>query len=150
MADYTKRVSMLTPEERGVHLAYSCITFLHLVEESDFDIKKIVNTKEDVYSGELSDLVLQTNRLLKDYNRAGEMPGAAGTKIWNETFRCLIYPELMHYGQEIWSYLSGARQEASEHLDELQEIFKGKGRDDSALKIEGAKQYLDLIPARFI
>lgn len=150
LKDYTQEVSILTSEERGIHLAYSCLTLLHLTEESDIDIEKIVNTREDVYGAELSDLVLQTNRLLKDYNSAGEMQGAAGTKVWNETFRCLIYPELAHYGREIWGYLSEAKQEANEHLDSIEEVFERKGRNDNVLKIKNARKYLDLIPARFI
>lgn len=149
LKDYTQKVSMLTSEERGIHLAYSCLTLLHLMEESEFDIEKIINTKEDVYGGDLSDLVLQTNRLLKDYNRAGKMQGAAGTKVWNETFRCLIHPELTHYGKEIWGYLSGDQQEANEHLDTLEEMFDQKDRGEHVLKINIARKYLNLIPARF-
>lgn len=148
--DYTENISLLTSEERGIHLAYSCLTFIHLVGESDVDVEKIINTKEDIYGGELTDLVLQTNSLLKDYIRAGEMQGAAGTKVWNETFRCLVHPEFTQYGKRIWGNLSAARQEAVEHLSELQEIFKGKGRNDMVLRIEKAKQYVDLIPSRFL
>lgn len=149
LSDYVQKVSMLTSEERGIHLAYSCLTLLHLMDESDIDIEKIINTKEDIYGGELSDLVLQTNSLLKDYNRAGEMQGAAGTKVWNETFRCLIYPELTHYGKEMWSYLYGAQKEANEHLDTLEEMFNQKERAENVLKVNVARKYLDLIPSRF-
>ncbi len=149
LEDYVQKVFMLTPEERGVHLAYACLSLQHLIEESDIDIEKILNTKEDIYGGELSDLVLKTNRLLKDYNRAGEMQGAAGTKVWNEVFRCLIYPELTNYGKEIWGYLSGAQQEAVNHMVLLEENFEQKGRSEYALKIKNARKCLSLIPARF-
>ncbi|EKE16180.1 MAG: hypothetical protein ACD_11C00028G0007 [uncultured bacterium] len=81
--------------------------------------------------------------------RAGEMQGAAGAKVWNETFRCLIYPELTQYGKEIWEYLSGAQKEASEHFDTLEEIFNQKGMVANVLKINVARKYLSLTPARY-
>jgi hypothetical protein len=151
LREYTQQVSMLTSEECGLHLAYACMSLLSMVEDEDsVDIEKIINTKENIYGKELSTLVLKTNRLVKDYNYAQEMQGAAGTKVWNETFRCLIHPELTIYGEEIWSYLSDARHGASLHLDEIEEMFIRKGNDSSALKIKEARKYLDLIPARFV
>lgn len=147
--DYTQKVSMLTLEDRGDIFAYSCLTFFHLVRAYDIDIEKIVNTKDDIYCGELSDLVLHTNSLLKDYNRAGEMQGAAGTKVWNETFRCLVHPELTHYGKEMWGYFAEAHEEATRHLDTIEEIFKRKDKKDLVSEVKSARKYLSLIPARF-
>ncbi len=149
LRDYTQKVSMLTSKNRGDILAYACLTLSNLIEQSDFDIEKIINTKEDVYGGELSDLVLHTNSLLKDYNRSGEMQGAAGTKVWNETFRCLVHPELIHYGKEMWGYFAEVQKEANEHLDTLEEMFNQKNRAENVLKISIARKYLGLIPARF-
>lgn len=148
LSDYSQKVSIGNTEQHGIILGHAYLIFAQLVKK--FPIaKKVLEAKDDIYGKELAGLVLQTNSLLKEYNRARDVENAAGVKLWSETFRCFAHPELTHFGKKIWSYFNKAQKEAEEYLNNLETKFTEQENHNMIGKIREAKKYLSLIPARY-
>ncbi len=148
LEDYLVKVSIGNSEQHGMILARACLIYAQLVKKLPI-LKDIMETKEDVYGGEVADLILETNSILKEYNNSGEAYNAAGLKLLNETLRCLAHPELTHLGKEIWSYFTSAQKEAEEYLDSLESGFAERENDDMVTKVGEAKQYITFVPVRY-
>lgn len=148
LEDYSQKVLIGNSEQHGIILGHAYLIFAQFVKK--FPIaKKVLEIEDDIYRKELADLVLQTNSLLKEYNRARDIENAAGVKLWSETFRCLAHPELTHFGKEIWSYFDKAQKEAEEYLNNLEAKFTEQENHNMIDKIREAKKYLSIVPARY-
>ncbi len=148
LVDYVHKISVGSSEQRGIILSHACLIFAQVIKKAP-EMERIITEKDDVYSEELTGLVLQTNGLLKEYADAEETLNAAGIKLWNETFRCLVYPELTNYGKKIWFYFTQAQEDAKEYLDSLEERFVEQENDNMLKKIKEARKYLLLVPERY-
>lgn len=144
---YVQKLSAGSREQNGIVLGHAYLILAQMAKKFPI-VKKVVETKEDVYSKELAILVLQTNSLLKQYIADGDIKNAAGMKLWNETFRCLAHPELTNYGKEIWFYFSKAQEDAKEYLDSLEIKFCEQGNHNMIVKTREAKDCLFMVPAR--
>lgn len=146
--DYALKVSIGDSEQHGIILGHAYIIFAQLVKKLPI-AKKILETKDDIYGKELADLVLQTNSLLKEYISVHDMENASGVKLWNETFRCLMHPELSYLGESIWSDFNKAQTKAKKYLNNLETKFTEQENHNMINKIKEAKKYLFLVPVRY-
>ncbi len=144
LRSYLDDVNKGTDEQLAIILGHSAFIYSQIIKKLPI-IEEVV--KEDIYSNELSDLVIQTNSLLKEYHSAGEIQEAAGVKLWNETFRCLCHKELNEYGVKIWNRFHSVVPLATNYLISLKQNFKDD--DPMATKLSEALDYVDLVPKRY-
>lgn len=87
--------------------------------KSDFEVKSD-------YSRMLSKIIIETNRGISEFHKSGNMGDAAGLKLLNVTFRCMIHPELFHIGKSIWDRIEPINLEAKQVLETKRDDLRDK------------------------
>lgn len=90
-----------TAEELGVVVLMATIVRL-TVEERTLPptlLEGLSHTEADLYAP------LHIGRLIKDLQKQGSMPQAAGAMVWLHSVRAILTPELRLLGREMWAEL---------------------------------------------
>lgn len=142
---YLSAAEKCSDYQLGEVFAWAMLVYDDLVESAPL-VGKILVEKDDLYGEDLASLILATNNLLKKHDNSSWL---SGVKFWNETFRCLAYPELTEYGSKIWRLFRKNRKGADNYLDVLLR-YSVKNKNEKSIKnLKRAKKYLLLTPKRF-
>ena len=52
-------------------------------------------------------------------HKQSDFESAAGMKLLNETFRCMLHPELYIYGIKVWDHFEDMDEEVKQYLNDL-------------------------------
>jgi len=82
LKDYIQKLSLADKKDLGLILGHSYVILSQLIKKYP-EIKEIIRYagEDDKYSKELSSLVLQTNRIIKDFYNMNEVEDATGMKL---------------------------------------------------------------------
>jgi len=135
-------------EQLAMILAHSLLVYSQLLKLIP-GLKKLIDSSDEGYDLDINDLVIQTNSLAKEYQKDSDGLNAAGTMLWNHTFRCLRHPELKKYGQEIWKVLNKTYPYVRDYFNELKQRCTESKNLSMVEKINEAENYIGVIPEKF-
>ena len=135
-------------EQKGITLGMAAMLNYSL-SSADLEFSKLVNSDLGNNQGPISSYILQLNRLVGDFHKAGEYENAAGMKLWNITFRCMTNNAFHHYGQDLWITASKYFDHGKIFLESQIERFESSGNENALEKLKGGLSIFDYIPPQF-
>ena len=70
------------------------------------------------HSKNITEFVKASNDAVKHMHKQSDLESAAGMKLLNETFRCMLHPELYVYGMKVWDHFEGMDEAVKQYIND--------------------------------
>lgn len=135
-------------QQNGIVLGMVAL-FHHQFTLKDPDFETLVNSKKGENQGPISAYIIQLNRLVNEFHKAGRFDEAAAMKLWNITFRCMTDESLHHHGISLWKIASSSFPEAKKWLSTKLEYAEKASHHRDAPDLKSAMKFYNFVPPQF-
>lgn len=135
-------------EQNGALLGMAAL-FYHQLKVKNPEFGTLVNSMKGENQGSISAYIIQLNRLVNDFHKAGRYDEAAAMKLWNISFRCMSHDSLSHYGVSLWHAASRSFPEAKNWLETNLTYADKSGHQSDTPNLINALNLHDFVPRQF-
>jgi hypothetical protein len=121
----------------------------HQFKIKDPEFETLVNSKKGENQGPISAYIIQLNRLVNEFHKAGRYDESAAMKLWNITFRCMSHESLHHYGVESWKIAAQSFPEVKQWLEEKLQHAESAGHKRDTPSLREALKLYNFVPPQF-
>ena len=147
--DFLLRFQSVFPDEKGHVMGMAAL--LHFqIEAKNPEFRKIIRSLPNENIGQITNMILEFNRLLKELTRARRLDEAVALRLWIVTLRCMSSPSFQHHGIDLWRTAAHSFAAGEAWIKEQIRSERSRGNSKNVESLVKAFAQSRFIPPQFV